>query len=55
MRPHPPRFALVMRPYNRLALVVLSAVDRAVAQGAVVIAREDEELCRGAADDQRKE
>lgn len=39
-----PRYAIVVWPYNRMGLVKLDGLDRAVKRGALVIAREDAEL-----------
>lgn len=39
-----PRWALVVRPYNRIELVLLCRVESEVARGAYVIAREDPEM-----------
>jgi hypothetical protein len=45
MKPEPPRYALVIWPLKGMGCIHLHAVDDAVKRGAIVIAREDIELC----------
>lgn len=56
MRREPVRWALIARPKtrmtareNRIAIVLLESVPREVERGALLIAREDAELCQPAA------
>jgi K+/H+ antiporter YhaU regulatory subunit KhtT len=50
VKPEPVRWAIVARPHNRLATVLLQNIGREVERGAVVIAREDEALCNPSPD-----
>lgn len=39
-----PRWALMIRPHNRIEHVLLASVERRIAQGWILIGREDEEM-----------
>lgn len=40
-KPEQPRWALVVKPYNRIEVVLLANLEREIARGGFVIARED--------------